>query len=76
MNSPEGRNSGTDSWAQDLPLYTPCTHNRQCPVASDIAIGAIYSHMTRRQQLAVSDLMYGSKGRDLEEILPEFTQSV
>ena len=42
--------------------------------ASDI--GKIYSRMTRRAQLAVSDLMYASKGRDLEEIMPEFTQPV
>ena len=39
-------------------------------------IGKIYSRMTRRAQLAVSDLMYASKGRDLEEIMPEFTQPV
>jgi hypothetical protein len=40
--------------------------------ASDI--GAIYARMTRKQQLAVSDLMYECKSKDLEEILPEFTQ--
>jgi hypothetical protein len=40
--------------------------------ASDIA--AIYARMTRKQQLAVSDLMYESHGRDLEEIMPEFSQ--
>ena len=39
-------------------------------------IGKIYARMTRRAQLAVSDLMYASKGRDLEEIMPEFTQPV
>ena len=27
MNSPEGRNSGTDSWAQDLPLYPHVRHS-------------------------------------------------
>ena len=42
--------------------------------SSDIA--KIYARMTRRSQLAVSDLMYLSKGRDLEEILPEFTQPI
>ena len=30
--------------------------------------------MTRKAQLAVSDLMYACSNRDLEEILPEFTQ--
>ena len=40
--------------------------------ASDI--GKIYARMTRKQQLAVSDLMYECKGKDLEEIMPEFTQ--
>ena len=39
-------------------------------------IGKIYARMTRRSQLAVSDLMYACKGRDLEEILPEFTQPI
>ena len=37
-------------------------------------IGKIYARMTRRSQLAVSDLMYACKGRDLEEILPDYTQ--
>jgi hypothetical protein len=37
-------------------------------------IGKIYARMTRRLQLAVSDLMYASKGRDLEEIMPAFIQ--
>ena len=37
-------------------------------------IGKIYARMTRRSQIAVSNLMYECKGRDLEEILPEFTQ--
>ena len=41
--------------------------------ASDIA--AIYSRMTRKQQLVVSDLMYEALGRDLEEeIMPELSQ--
>jgi len=35
--------------------------------ASDI--GQIYSRMTRRAQLAASELMYAAKGRDLEELL-------
>lgn len=39
-------------------------------------IGKIYARMTRRSQLAVSDLMYECKGRDLEEILPEFVQPI
>ena len=37
-------------------------------------IGKIYARMTRKAQLAVSDLMYACSNRDLEEILPEFTQ--
>ena len=37
-------------------------------------IGKIYARMTRKAQLAVSDLMYACTNRDLEEILPEFTQ--
>jgi len=41
--------------------------------ASDI--GRIYSRMTRRAQLAASELMYAAKGRDLEELLPDFTQA-
>jgi len=40
--------------------------------ASDI--GAIYARLTRRAQLASSKLMQKAKGRDLEEIYPEFTQ--
>jgi hypothetical protein len=42
--------------------------------ASDI--GKIYARMTRRAQLAVSDLMYESHGRDLEEIMPDFIQPI
>ncbi|KAL1499686.1 hypothetical protein AB1Y20_011883 [Prymnesium parvum] len=41
--------------------------------ASDI--GQIYSRMTRRAQLAASELMYAAKGRDLEELLPDFVQA-
>ena len=37
-------------------------------------IGAIYARMTRRSQIAAVDLMYDAKGRDLEEILPDFAQ--
>ena len=37
-------------------------------------IGKIYARMTRKAQLAVSDMMYESTNRDLEEILPEFVQ--
>ena len=40
--------------------------------ASDI--GAIYARLTRRAQLASSRLMQKARGRDLEEIFPEFTQ--
>lgn len=40
--------------------------------ASDI--GRIYARMTRRCQLAASSLMQKARGRDLEELLPEFTQ--
>ena len=37
-------------------------------------IGKIYARMTRRMHLAASDLMHRGRGRDLEELLPEFTQ--
>ena len=37
-------------------------------------VGKIYNRMTRRAQLAVSDLMYESKSKDLEEIMPDFVQ--
>ena len=40
--------------------------------ASDI--GNIYARMTRKSQLAASRLMHTAKGRDLEEIIPHFTQ--
>ena len=42
--------------------------------ASDI--GKIYARMTRRSQLAASALMQKARGRDLEELLPGFTQLV
>ena len=42
--------------------------------ASDI--GRIYARMTRRSQLAASRLMQEARGRDLEELLPGFTQGV
>ena len=37
-------------------------------------IGAIYARMTRRAQLSASALMQTAHGRDLEELLPTFTQ--
>ena len=37
-------------------------------------IGRIYARMTRRTQLAASALMHQARGRDLEEILPDFVQ--
>ena len=37
-------------------------------------IGKIYARMTRKAQLAVSDMMYECSNRDLEEIMPEFVQ--
>lgn len=40
--------------------------------ASDI--GKIYARMTRRCQLAASELMQAARGRDLEELLPDFVQ--
>ena len=40
--------------------------------ASDL--GRIYARMTRRCQLAASRLMHKARGRDLEEIHPDFTQ--
>lgn len=40
--------------------------------ASDVA--AIYARLTRRAQLAGSRLMQEGRGRDLEELLPDFVQ--
>ena len=37
-------------------------------------IGAIYARLTPRAMLAASRLMQKARGRDLEEILPEFVQ--
>lgn len=37
-------------------------------------IGRIYARMTRRAHLAASALMHRAKGRDLEELLPTFTE--
>lgn len=39
-------------------------------------IGKIYARMTRRSQLAASRLMQKASGRDIEEIIPDFTQPV
>ena len=39
-------------------------------------VGKIYSRMTRRAQLAASKLMQSARGRDLEEIMPDFVQGV
>ena len=41
--------------------------------ASDI--GNIYARMTRKSQLAASKLMHTARGRDIEEIMPQFTQA-
>ena len=38
-------------------------------------IGRIYARMTRRMNLAASGFMHKAKGRDLEELLPEFTRN-
>ena len=40
--------------------------------ASDI--GKIYARMTRRAQIAASDLMFGSHSPDLEEMFPGFAE--
>ena len=40
--------------------------------ASDI--GKIYSRMTRRAQIAASDIMFGSHSKDLEELFPDFAE--
>ena len=37
-------------------------------------IGRIYTRMTRRMQLAASDMMHTARGRDLEELMPEFVE--
>ena len=39
-------------------------------------IGRIYARMTRRSQLAASKLMQSAKGRDIEELIPNFVQGV
>ena len=40
----------------------------------DSDVAAIYARMTRRMNMAASDLMFQAKGRDLEELIPEFVQ--
>ena len=40
--------------------------------SSDIA--RIYARMTRRAHLAASDLMFNARGRDLEELIPEYVE--
>ena len=40
--------------------------------SSDIA--RIYARMTRRAHLAASDLMFSARGRDLEELIPDFVE--
>ena len=40
--------------------------------SSDIA--RVYARMTRRAHLAASDLMFQARGRDLEELIPEFAE--
>ena len=37
-------------------------------------IGVIYARLTRKSLLAASGLMQKSKGRDLEELFPDFVQ--
>ena len=37
-------------------------------------IGRIYARMTRRAHLAASDLLHQARSRDLEELIPSFTQ--
>lgn len=71
-----GAHSGRIGGATDL----AASGNSSVPIllqakgrwASDI--GKIYARMTRRVHLAASDIMFRAKGRDLEEIMPEFTQ--
>jgi hypothetical protein len=40
--------------------------------ASDI--GRIYAHMTRKAQIAASDIMFGNGSKDLEELFPDFAE--
>ena len=40
--------------------------------SSDVA--SIYARMTRRMHMLGSDLMFQARGRDLEELIPEFVQ--
>ena len=37
-------------------------------------IGRIYARQTRRMHMTTSDLMFSGKGRDLEELFPEFIE--
>ena len=50
----------------------------RAPFAATVSgdIGKIYNRMTRRLQLAASRLMQRARGRDLEELIPEFVQPV
>ena len=40
----------------------------------DSDVANIYARMTRRMHMAASDLMFQARGRDLEELIPEFVQ--
>ena len=40
----------------------------------DSDVASIYARMTRRMHLLGSDLMFQARGRDLEELIPEFVQ--
>ena len=40
----------------------------------DSDVAKIYARMTRRMHMAASDLMFQARGRDLEELIPEFVQ--
>lgn len=42
--------------------------------SSDVVHTCMYARMTRRAHLAASDHMFQAKGRDLEEIIPEFVE--
>ena len=71
-----GAHSGRIGGASDL----AASGNSAVPIllqakgrrASDV--GKIYARQTRRVHLAASDIMFKAKGRDLEEIFPDFTQ--
>ena len=68
-----GAHSGRIGGATDLTGKDPALLKAKGRWGSDIAF--IYARMTKRSQLKASKQMQSAKGRDIEELYPEFTQN-